>query len=319
MQWFHSWKRKVEYEKTSFSNVPFFVESFPDQLKEIQQLMELELDRWLPDEQKDSKDLSASIRYSTLGAGKRLRPALCLMSCKLIDGEWDRALAASSALECIHAYSLIHDDLPCMDDDDLRRGKPTNHKVFGEAMAVLAGDGLQTLAFEILVHAYSEEPQLALDLVRLLSGAAGVKGMVEGQALDINSESPKTEDTLELMHRKKTGALLRASVLMGARCGGLSTDDEGWHALDQYSRSVGLAFQVMDDILDATASTEELGKTAGKDEDQHKLTYVKLIGLDGAQKKARALEEQALQHLKRFGPEADLLRDLTAFVVERKA
>jgi len=208
--------------------------------------------------------------------------------------------------------------LPAMDDDDLRRGRPTCHKAFDEATAVLVGDGLQALAFEVLARVYGDDAPLAVELVRILACAAGVDGMVGGQALDMTSPAlPREEAALERVHRKKTGALLKAAVLMGACTAGASPGSPAWAALDAYAGAVGLAFQIADDLLDATASTEALGKTAGKDAEQGKLTYVALLGLEGARAKAAALEAEALEAVAGLGPEAEPLRALARFVVAR--
>ena len=212
----------------------------------------------------------------------------------------------------------MHDDLPAMDDDDLRRGRPTNHKVYGEATAVLVGDGLQALAFEALARAHADDPALGLDLVRLLAVAAGAPGMVGGQARDMLAAAlPREEAALEGVHRMKTGALLRAAVLMGARAGGAREGEARWSALDGYARALGLCFQVTDDVIDCTSTTAELGKTAGKDAEQHKLTYVALLGLDGARAKAKRLEEEAVAALSELGPRAQPLRELARFVTAR--
>lgn len=282
--------------------------------------VEAALDRWLPPTQGDPTRLHEAMRYSTLDGGKRVRPALCLLTAEALGGERARAMPAACALECIHVYSLVHDDLPAMDDDDLRRGRPTNHKVFGEATAVLVGDGLQALAFEVLARAYADDPALGLDLVRLLAVAAGAPGMVGGQALDMVGHTlPREEAALEDVHRKKTGALLRASVLMGARVAGAREGEARWEALDAYARAVGLLFQVTDDVIDCTSTTAELGKTAGKDAQQDKLTYVALLGLDGARAKARRLEEEALRALGELGPAADPLRELARYITSRSS
>ncbi|MCO5168816.1 MAG: polyprenyl synthetase family protein [Planctomycetes bacterium] len=266
----------------------------------------------------DPTRLHEAMRYSALDGGKRVRPALCLFAAEALGGERARALTAACAVELIHVYSLVHDDLPAMDDDDLRRGRPTSHKAFGEATAILVGDGLQTLAFEALARAYADDPALGLDLVRLLAEAAGAAGMVGGQALDMAGQHlPREEAALEGLHRMKTGALLRASVLLGARVAGARPREARWDALDAYARAVGLCFQVMDDVLDCTASTEALGKTAGKDAAQDKLTYVALLGLDGARAKAERLLDDALDALADLGAAADPLRALARFVVDR--
>ncbi|RMG09170.1 MAG: polyprenyl synthetase family protein [Planctomycetota bacterium] len=291
------------------------------ELKAIQATVEAELDRLLPPAEGDATRLREAMRYSTLGGGKRVRPALCLLSCAAAGGERSRALPAACALEMIHVYSLVHDDLPAMDDDDLRRGRPTCHKAYGEATGILVGDGLQALAFEVLAREYASDPPLGLDLVGLLAQAAGAAGMVGGQALDMAAPAlaDRSEAALEAIHAQKTGALLRAAVLMGARCAGTTAGSPRWASLDAYARAVGLAFQVADDILDCTATTEALGKTAGKDQAQDKLTYVALLGLEGARAKARSLEAAAGDALAAFGPEAAPLRQLAHFVVSRTA
>jgi geranylgeranyl diphosphate synthase type II len=287
-------------------------------LVEVQQLVEAELDRWLPQRSDDDARLFEGMRYSTDG-GKRVRPALCLMACEALGGSRERALAAACALELIHVYSLVHDDLPAMDDDDLRRGRPTSHKVFGEAMAILVGDGLQAAAFDILARAYTDDPSLAVELIGQLAAAAGCRGMVGGQAMDMvpPDAAERTEAALERIHRHKTGALLRASVLMGVRCAGVLPADPRWAAMDAFACAIGLAFQVADDILDCTATTEQLGKTAGKDTEQDKLTYVALLGLDGARAKAAALEASAHAQLEQVDGSTDALADLATFVVSR--
>lgn len=287
-------------------------------LAQVQKEAEAALERFVPLE--EPRLLHEAMRYSTLGGGKRVRPTLCLLAAEAAGGEKGRAraLAAACALECIHVYSLVHDDLPAMDDDDLRRGRPTNHKVYGDAMAILVGDGLQARAFEILAESYADDPALLADLVRELAFAAGSRGMVGGQAIDINSaKMPRDEKELEGLHRLKTGALLRASVLMGARAGGLAKSDARFEALDRFARATGLAFQVADDIIDSTQPSEKLGKTAGKDAAQGKLTYVTLLGVEGARKKAKLLEQEAHQALAPLGVAAETLKALATFIVAR--
>lgn len=287
-------------------------------LARVQKEAEEALARFLP--AGTPERLHEAMRYSTLGGGKRVRPTLCLLAAEAVGGEAGRAraLAAACALECIHVYSLVHDDLPAMDDDDLRRGRPTSHKVYGDALAILVGDGLQALAFEVLAESYAETPPLLASLVRQLAFASGSRGMVGGQAIDIASASmPREERALEELHRLKTGALLRASVLMGALAGGASERDPRFEALDRYARATGLAFQVADDILDSTQPAEKLGKTAGKDAAQGKLTYVSLLGVEGAKKKARALEEDAHRALAPLGEAGATLAALASFIVSR--
>ena len=292
-------------------------------LKAIADQVEAELDHWLPrpEATRDPSRLHEALRYSALGGGKRVRPALCLLAAEAVGGSAARALPAGAALELIHVYSLVHDDLPAMDDDDLRRGRATCHKAYSEWLAILVGDGLQARAFEVLARAYQDDPGLGLDLVRLLSEAAGAEeGMVHGQALDMGAAGSQGDERgLEALHRQKTGALLRASVLMGARVGGALPGEPRWEALDAYARALGLAFQVADDVLDCTASTATLGKTAGKDAAQGKVTYPALLGLPGARAKAAALRDEALRHVEGLGPAAEPLRALARYVVERSA
>lgn len=261
-----------------------------------------------------SERLFAAMQYSLLNGGKRIRPVLTYASAAAICQVTNATDRAACAVECIHAYSLIHDDLPAMDDDDLRRGKATCHIAFDEATAILAGDALQCMAFEILTTA--ADPT-ALPLVRELAKAAGARGMVAGQAIDLAAvDHQLTLPQLENMHRHKTGALIEASVMMGAlSCGNVSPQQ--LEALRTYARAIGLAFQVHDDILDVTVETGVLGKRQGADQERNKPTYVALLGLDGARGKARELHDQALQALAGFDAHADPLRDLAAYIVER--
>jgi farnesyl diphosphate synthase len=260
--------------------------------------VERALERWVP---RDSPaGLGQAMRYGVLDGGKRLRPLLVLAAAEAVRGEPQAALRAAVAVELIHAYSLIHDDMPCMDNDVLRRGKPTVHVQFGQAQAMLAGDAMQALAFEVLTPDEGVAPALQARLVALLARAAGHAGMAGGQAIDLASiGKPLPEPALRDMHRRKTGALLQASVLMGAACG--RTERAAWQALADYGAAVGLAFQVVDDILDVTQASETLGKTAGKDLDQNKPTYVSVLGLARARSHASELCVQAHQALARSG------------------
>jgi farnesyl diphosphate synthase len=243
------------------------------------------------------------MRYGVLDGGKRLRPLLVLAAAEAVRGEREAALRAAVAVELIHAYSLIHDDMPCMDNDVLRRGKPTVHVKFGEAQAMLAGDAMQALAFEVLTPDGGVAPALQARLVALLARAAGHVGMAGGQAIDLASiGKPLSESALRDMHRRKTGALLQASVLMGAACG--SASPGAWQALSDYGAAIGLAFQVVDDILDVTQASETLGKTAGKDLDSNKPTYVSVLGLPAARRHAQELCVQAHEALARAGLDA---------------
>ena len=252
--------------------------------------------------------LETAMRYAVLDGGKRLRPLLVLAACEAVNGNQQAALRAACAVELIHAYSLVHDDMPCMDNDVLRRGKPTVHVQFGQAQALLAGDALQALAFEILTpEGHEVTPAIQARLCRLLARAAGYQGMAGGQAIDLASVGlPLTSDELHGMHRLKTGALLEASVMMGAACGSVSPQVEA--ALKHFGAAVGLAFQVVDDVLDVTADSATLGKTAGKDAAQGKPTFVSLLGWQAAQDYAQEMLAQALNsvssiaHLETQGP-----------------
>ncbi|MBL8317439.1 MAG: polyprenyl synthetase family protein [Burkholderiaceae bacterium] len=264
--------------------------------------VESALERWVP--ATAPAGLGEAMRYGVLDGGKRLRPLLVLAACDAALGCRAAALRAAVAVELIHAYSLIHDDMPCMDDDVLRRGKPTVHVRFGEAQAMLAGDAMQALAFEVLTPGPGEAdavpPLLQARLCGLLARAAGSEGMAGGQAIDLASIGLSlTESQLRDMHRRKTGALLQASVLMGAACGELPA--RAWDALAGYGASLGLAFQVVDDILDVTQASETLGKTAGKDMHDNKPTYVSVLGLDGARAQAEDLRSRAHEALARSG------------------
>lgn len=282
--------------------------------------VELALQRWVPPDA--PAGLGEAMRYGVLDGGKRLRPLLVLAACEAATGHRGGALRAGVAVELIHAYSLIHDDMPCMDNDVLRRGKPTVHVRFGEAQAMLAGDAMQALAFEVLTPCADDSdavpPLLQARLCGLLARAAGHEGMAGGQAIDLASIGlPLTEAQLRDMHRRKTGALLQASVLMGAACGELPAAP--WTALSNYGAAIGLAFQVVDDILDVTQASETLGKTAGKDLHLNKPTYVSVLGLDGAARQAQTLRERAqaalagsgLRHTARLSLLADLVVDRT--------
>jgi farnesyl diphosphate synthase len=264
--------------------------------------------------------LGQAMRYGVLDGGKRLRPLLVLAACHAVAGDRATALRAAVAVELIHAYSLVHDDMPCMDNDVLRRGKPTVHVRFGQAQAMLAGDAMQALAFEVLTPEEGMAPALQARLVGLLARAAGHAGMAGGQAVDLASIGCRLgEAELRDMHRRKTGALLQCSVLMGAACGPRAP--AATMALADYGAAVGLAFQVVDDILDCTQASETLGKTAGKDLDHNKPTYVSVLGLEAARQHAQALRHQAHAALVRsgLGESAGLLALLADKVVERES
>ncbi|MCL6415054.1 (2E,6E)-farnesyl diphosphate synthase [Aestuariirhabdus sp. Z084] len=261
--------------------------------------------------------LREAMQYSLFNGGKRVRPMLVLASTEALGGSPELAVEAAAAVELVHAYSLIHDDLPAMDDDDLRRGKPTCHIAFDEATAILAGDALQTLAFEQLCQSSSPlDAQTQLQLVRALSKASGIQGMVAGQAIDLQAVGqPLTLEQLELMHNHKTGALICASVEMGALIAGATPQQRS--QLNDYAQCIGLAFQVQDDILDIEADTETLGKTQGADVALNKPTYPALLGLAGAKAKARELLEGALNALGGFDERSTPLRELARYIVHR--
>ncbi|MDO9094050.1 MAG: polyprenyl synthetase family protein [Rubrivivax sp.] len=281
------------------------------------QAVEAALESWVPADA--PAGLGLAMRYGVLDGGKRLRPLLVLAACDAVAGNRVAALRAGVAVELIHAYSLVHDDMPCMDNDVLRRGKATVHVQFGEAQAMLAGDAMQALAFEVLTPDEGMAPALQARLTALLARAAGHAGMAGGQAIDLASIGHGlSEADLRDMHRRKTGALLQASVLMGAACG--HTAPATWQALADYGAAIGLAFQVVDDILDVTQSAATLGKTAGKDQDNNKPTYVSVLGLGAARQHALDLRQQAHDALARsgLGASAVLLGVLADKVVDRE-
>ena len=283
-----------------------------DWVASIQSQTEATLNRLLPDIEAVPQRLHQAMRYAMLGSGKRVRPLLCHASGEMFDAPPEKLTSAACAVELIHGYSLVHDDLPCMDNDVLRRGKPTCHVKYGEAMALLAGDGLQALAFGALSDA--NLPNLAL---RLLADAAGSRGMAGGQGIDLDAVGRTLSlDALENMHLLKTGALIRAAVLLGALSGNAS--DKDIESLSGFASTIGLLFQVTDDILDAESNTAALGKTAGKDAQSNKPTYVSLLGLDTAKQKALALGELAEQQLNAFGSRANRLRAISHYIATRE-
>jgi farnesyl diphosphate synthase len=285
----------------------------------IQARMESVLARLLPGARLAPARLHEAMRYAVLEGGKRVRPLLTFAAGEVAGARPERLEVAAAAVELIHAYSLVHDDLPCMDDDVLRRGKPTVHVEFDEATALLAGDALQSLAFQLLAeHTLADEPGAQIEMVKLLAAAAGSRGMAGGQQIDLEATG-KTLGVpeLEAMHIHKTGALIRAAVLLGAACGG-AADAMRRERLDQYAKTVGLAFQVVDDVLDAEASSATLGKTAGKDSRQGKPTYVSVMGLAHARQLAQDLRHNAHEALAPLGAGARRLRELADFIVLRK-
>ena len=287
-------------------------------LFEKRQLIDSTLERYLPPEHQYPEVIFRAMRYSVLNGGKRLRPVLTLAACEAVGGDCQVALPTACAIEFIHAYSLIHDDLPAMDDDDLRRGKPTNHKVFGEAIAILAGDALQALAFETIAETKGVEAKILVEVVRKIASAAGVGGMVVGQVADVISEGKQIDiDALEFIHKHKTGALIEASVVVGGLLGGGSAEQV--NALSLYGSKVGLAFQIADDILDVEGEEAKLGKRTGGDMQKQKLTYPSVFGLSESKNLAQKAVEEAINSLAAFDERADPLRLLAHFIVDRES
>ena len=289
-------------------------------LTTCQQRLERSLEYWLPPAGTHPATLHEAMRYATLNGGKRIRPTLVYASGQavgLVPGQLD---SPACAIELLHTYSLIHDDLPAMDDDDLRRGKPSCHRAFGEATAILAGDALQSLAFYVLTHDNRQTPDTAtrMRMIETLALAAGSRGMAGGQAIDLAATGQQLNIAeLEDMHIHKTGALIRASVMLGA-LGGVETDDAQLERLDHYGKCIGLAFQVQDDILDVEGETRTLGKQTGMDQRHEKPTYPALMGLDAARQRARELHIEAVDSLTGFSSSADPLRWISAYIVERE-
>ena len=292
--------------------------SFEHWMRDTAHHMETVLGRVLPAATLAPTRLHEAMRYAVLGGGKRVRPLLAFAAGELTGAAPARVEMAAAAVELIHAYSLVHDDLPCMDDDDLRRGKPTVHVQFDEATAMLAGDALQPLAFEVLAsHTLADDPRVQIEMLKLLGHASGSRGMAGGQAVDLAAVGKAlTEPELEFMHIHKTGALIRAAALLGALCGApLSAEHRA--KLDHYTKCIGLLFQVVDDILDATASSATLGKTANKDADDGKPTYVSILGLSEAKERAADLLGEARGALEVFGDKAHRLDALAVFIGTR--
>jgi farnesyl diphosphate synthase len=269
----------------------------------------------LPDDPR--RRIYEATRYGVMGGGKRMRPLLVISACDLFHVERERALRVALAIEAVHSYSLVHDDLPCMDDDDLRRGRPTTHKAFDEASAVLAGDALLTLAFEILAHeATHEDPRVRIDLVMALAKASGLEGMIGGQAMDIAAETAVFDlPTTTRLQQLKTGALISVCLEAGAIMGKASPDLR--MKLRGYAQDVGLAFQIADDLMDISGNEEKAGKKLRKDVAAGKSTFVSLLGADRAKAQARMLIDQAIAHLSVFGAEADMLRAIAHFSINR--
>jgi farnesyl diphosphate synthase len=284
-----------------------------------QSRIETSLESLLPTTKFSPERLHDAMRFSVLGGGKRIRPLLTFAAGELSEADEERVTIAAIAVELIHAYSLVHDDLPCMDDDVLRRGKPTCHIEYNEATALLVGDSLQSLAFQLLAeYRLADTPQVQLDMIKHLAQAAGSRGMAGGQAFDLESVGKTLNlPELEFMHIHKTGALIRAAVMIGACCGNNMSDAQ-LKSLDHFAKYIGLAFQVVDDVLDTEATTATLGKTAGKDADNNKPTYVSILGVKQARELAEQLRQDAYQALETFGKTAARLRQLTDYIIQRE-
>ena len=287
-------------------------------LTAYQKRVDAALDKYLPADDPPEHNLAAAIRYSVMGGGKRIRPAMVYAAGEAIGVSTDLMDIPACAVEMIHAYSLIHDDLPAMDDDDLRRGRPTCHKAFDEATAILAGDALQALAYEILAKDDHKEltAQHRIEMLSLLTQASGAHGMAGGQAVDLASVGKQLNlGQLEHMHQLKTGALIRASILLGGMCKQNTTSLE-MDSLDNYARCIGLSFQIQDDILDVICDTKTLGKPQGSDQAQKKPTFPAIIGLEASKQLALEQHHLALKHLEPLAEKADSLRQLSAYIVE---
>lgn len=274
------------------------------------------LDHLIPGSQGYPPVIYEAMRYSLLAGGKRLRPVLLMAAADAVGDKGEKYTQVACGLEMIHTYSLIHDDLPIMDDDDYRRGKPTNHKVYGDAVALLAGDGLLTRAFEVMLTQPDVAAEVLIKVVREIAVSAGVLGMVGGQTVDLLSEGKVIDiETLRYMHKAKTGALFKASLRAGAMLAGAG--ESQLQALTTYAEQFGLAFQITDDILDVTGTQEKIGKPVGSDEKNHKATYVSLYSLQEAQQMSKDAGQNALEALKDFGPEAEVLRAMIQYILTR--
>jgi geranylgeranyl pyrophosphate synthase len=288
-----------------------------DRLAGYSQQVDAQLERILPPASGPAERLFAAMRYSVLNGGKRLRPALCFAAADAIGVSNINTTKVAAAVEMIHAYSLIHDDLPAMDNDDLRRGKPTCHIQFDEATAILAGDALQSLAFQQLTELTDMASDSLVELMSILASYSGCNGMAAGQAIDLAATGQTLDiDQLDTMHRHKTGALIEASVLMGAITAGGASQAQ-LSALRDFAHAIGLAFQVQDDILDVESSTEQLGKQQGSDAANNKSTYTSLLGLERARNQAASLYQQSIDSLEVFADRAEPLRQLASFIVNR--
>ena len=297
------------------------VNHFAERLADYQARVEAALDLWLPPVTEIPESLNEAVRYSIFGSGKRIRPVLVYAGGEAFNVEPAALDGCACAVEMIHTYSLIHDDLPAMDDDDLRRGRLTCHKAYNEATAILAGDSLQALAFHVLARdpTISVPAEQRLRMIDTLALASGPGGMTGGQTIDLEAEDKALSlEQLQTMHSRKTGALIRASVELGALCSG-RVDEDQFHNVSRYADCIGLAFQIHDDVLDIVGDTETLGKPQGSDMEKNKATYPNLLGLEGAKQAAQELLEDALNCLSDFGDEAGMLRQIARYIVERNS
>jgi geranylgeranyl diphosphate synthase type II len=291
-------------------------------LNNQRQRIEQALEQVLPAKDHHPARLHEAMHYSVFAGGKRIRPILMMAACEAVGGDVEQVLPAACAMEMIHTYSLIHDDLPAMDDDDFRRGNPTNHKVYGEATAILAGDALLTEAF-VLLSAPADTPQLKADtqreVIQLIARAAGAAGMVGGQVVDMEAEGMEQPDlaTVDYIHAHKTGALILASIRAGALLGG--ADTEAYEALSRFGKLAGLAFQIADDILDIVGDQQELGKDIGSDQERGKATYPAVLGLSESIRRAQELHQQALKAIEPLGEAAEPLRQISAYIINRSS
>jgi geranylgeranyl diphosphate synthase, type II len=288
-------------------------------IAESRKLVDSYLERLLPAEDEEPSIIHKAMRYSVFAGGKRVRPILVLASGESLKGDSDILLHLGAAIEMMHTYSLIHDDLPALDNDDLRRGRPTCHKVFGDAMAILAGDSLLTRCYQVLADLPRLSDSTRVQIIREIAAATGtVNGMIGGQVVDLESEGkPVSAQVLEYIHHSKTGALLAACVRCGAIAAGANKSDLG--ALTEFGNKIGLVFQIVDDVLDITSNSETLGKTAGKDEKAKKATYPAFYGIDASRQKACELVDSALKNIENFGDEAKYLRSIARFIISRTA
>ncbi|MHC1698151.1 MAG: polyprenyl synthetase family protein [Geobacteraceae bacterium] len=291
-------------------------------LKKMQKLVDESLENYLPQKDELPSSIHTAMRYSMFAGGKRVRPILLLAACEAVGGEMKKAMAAACAMEMIHTYSLIHDDLPAMDDDDFRRGNPTNHKVFGEATAILAGDALLTEAFILLSHPCCSadlDPAVQRQVIHEMAVCAGSRGMIGGQVVDMESEGKAEIDlaTVLYIHTHKTGALIKAAVRGGALIGG--AEGQKLDAITRYAEAIGLAFQIADDILDIEGTTEQIGKDAGSDQARGKATYPAVLGLAESKRRAEELVDAAIEALSIFDEKAEPLREIAKYIVKRKS